>query len=81
MYRGCNPYHRLGLSWTTDRAKAEWFAERFACVMKTRVYSAHAPAGHILAMFQARKESEVVVNPAGLEDVTATPWVANSTAG
>lgn len=67
VYRGVTSYNAQNiraLSWTTDKAKAEWFAHRFN--EKGTVYMAQIKKSHILAVFASRGESEIVLNPKGL---------------
>lgn len=67
VYRGLrNPrWNKLGISWTTDRAKAEWFAMRSrmsdtnACVLVGYVRKQD-----VLSYFTGRSENEIVVLPA-----------------
>ena len=60
-YRGvAQGRERYGLSWTTDREKAEWFQNRFG--EKNELLKAAVPKEHILAYFNRRGESEVVVD-------------------
>ncbi len=62
IYRGVEPQGtELGMSWTTDRDKAVWFARRFngrGKVLKTEIAKSSA-----LAYFTGRGESEIVVLP------------------
>ena len=61
-----------GLSWTTDKAKATWFAHRFA---SSRRHDAAFLAqgvvhrGDVLAYFIGRNESEIVVLPDKVQSV------------
>ena len=64
IYRGGHPG---GMSWSLDRATAEWFGRRW----KSGVYSAVIPIEGILAVFMhTRSEAEVVVDPDYLMEVT-----------
>ena len=56
------------LSWTLDKEKAEWFAHRFG--EDGTVYQARIGKEHILAFFNARNESEVIIDPDRLTDIT-----------
>ncbi len=56
------------LSWTPDYEKANWFAHRFD--EEGTVYEARIDKRNILALFNGRKESEVVVDPKYLTDIT-----------
>lgn len=64
VYRGVTSYNgnRIkALSWTTDRETAEWFAHRFH--EEGTVYEAEISKEHIYALFNGRNESEVIVDP------------------
>jgi hypothetical protein len=70
VYRGVNAYsHVAGISWTLDREQAEWFARRFPerpdypGFVWSAVVSGRVLRHRIIALFQARQESEVVVFP------------------
>lgn len=65
IYRGAEPRHRKGLSWTIDREKAEWFARRFQ--RGGKVYSATARKVDVIAYFDCRGESEIVIDPEELK--------------
>ncbi len=70
VYRGVTPYNEKNLkalSWTVSKNKAEWFAKRFS--EKGKVYQAEIPTGSILAYFEKRNESEVVLDPSKLENI------------
>lgn len=64
VYRGVTPYNAKNikaLSWTLDRDTAEWFAHRFG--QDGTVYEAQISKAHICAVFLGRDESEVIVDP------------------
>jgi hypothetical protein len=64
VYRGCwAEVNEDGLSWTTDRAKAGWFAKRFADAHEQTpiVLVAEVDKANVVAHFLGRGESEVVV--------------------
>lgn len=77
VYRGLEDVfeHELhALSWTTDIHTAEFFANRFhkkgdapGCIYQAKISKAH-----ILAYFDRRDESEVIVEPAYLTDIHQT---------
>lgn len=68
LYRGCTPDYRAGMSWTTDRKRAEWFANRLAvAVGEGTVYQLEAPAEWVLARFDGRGEAEYVLDPEMLD--------------
>lgn len=56
------------LSWTLDSEKAEWFAHRFD--EDGAVYEAKIDKAHVYAFFSSRNESEVIVDPAFLRELT-----------
>lgn len=68
VYRGAvEGENERGLSWTMDRERAGWFAERFGKggkVWKTTV----SPRTDIVAIFTGRNEDEVVLRPSFLTD-------------
>lgn len=73
IYRGVRsdkPRNIKNLSWTLDRDKAEWFAHRFD--RDGTVYEAQIEKKHILALFNGRGESEVVVDPKYLQNLTVS---------
>jgi hypothetical protein len=63
IYRGIQrPGRHIGISWTTDRKKAEWFAQRFAFGEKKPVLlTGRVRKLKIIACFTGRNESEVLV--------------------
>ena len=65
VFRGVrDPSHFKGLSWTTDEAKAHWFANRFAHPdLKPKVVRGRVHKRHVLAHFLNRGESEIVCLP------------------
>ncbi len=78
IYRGCFAWQASvrRMSWTTDRDRAEWFAERGDMSGQNRprrVYRAEVPRRAILGHFTGRGESEVVVDLAGLCGVHVMP--------
>ena len=74
VYRGVTPYNAKNiraLSWTLDRKTADWFAHRFG--EEGTVYEAQIRKEHILALFNGRNESEVIVDPQHLEQIMESP--------
>lgn len=65
IHRGYAGTRKMCLSWTTDRAKAQWFADRFAKSLgdKTTVATGTVKKSDVLAYFIRRNESEVLVDP------------------
>jgi hypothetical protein len=66
IYRGIHrpPNRHIGISWTTDRQKAEWFAHRFASGEKKPVLlTGRVRKRKIIACFTDRNESEVLALP------------------
>lgn len=71
VYRGVTSYNAgnvKALSWTLDQEKAEWFAHRYG--EDGTVYEARISKDHIHALFISRNESEVIVDPKYLTDIT-----------
>ncbi len=59
-----------GLSWTTERERAEWFAHRFAGLdgePQARVTVGAVPKAKVIAYLLGRQENEVLALP---EDVS-----------
>lgn len=71
VYRGVtsmNAKNVKALSWTLDQDTAEWFAHRFG--ESGTVYEAQIRKEHIYAYFSGRNESEVIVDPKHLMELT-----------
>lgn len=71
VYRGVTSYNAdniKALFWTLNKEKAEWFAHRFN--EDGMVYEAQIDKEHIYAVFNGRNESEVVLDPQYLTDIT-----------
>ena len=69
LWRGAAHDRRQGMSWTSDRAKAEWFAARWTQVDLDEggsLYRTVAPPEALLCVNNGRNESEHVINPRGL---------------
>ena len=63
IYRGCGkPTGKKGLSWTTNKQKAEWFADRFKEKKSGFVYRANIRREDIVFYTDSRSEQEVVVD-------------------
>lgn len=71
VYRGVTSYNADNvktLSWTLNKETAEWFAHRFD--EDGTVYEAQVDKEHIYAVFNGRNESEVILDPQYLTDIT-----------
>jgi hypothetical protein len=71
VYRGVHSAKSNGvnaMSWTLDRETAAWFAGRYG--RQGCVYEAKIEKAHICALFLGRNESEVILNPKYLTDIT-----------
>lgn len=71
IYRGVRssrPGNVKALSWTLDREVAQWFAGRYG--RQGTVYEAKIDKKHIHALFLGRNESEVIVDPKYLTEIT-----------
>ena len=78
VYRGVTAYNTenvKALSWTLNRQTAEWFANRFG--EDGTVYEATIAKEHIYALFNGRNESEVIVDPKYLTDITEVQDMAS----
>lgn len=63
IYRGVKVDDHRGLSWTTDRSVAEWFAKRFGHNGdKCYVFTGKIRKEDIITIFNSRNENEVVCN-------------------
>ena len=82
VYRGVtskNAQNVKALSWTMDRNTAEWFANRFG--ENGTVYEAQIQKQHIYAYFSGRNESEVIVDPKYLMELTQLQTMEYQTMG
>jgi hypothetical protein len=64
IYRGTRntePKSKLGLSWTTDYAQAEWFARRYGATDGV-IWTGTIKPEKVLAYIQGRGESEIVAH-------------------
>ena len=74
IYRGVTPYNEKNiraLSWSLDYDTANWFAHRYG--EDGTVYQAQIPKAHILALFNGRNESEIIVDPKYLKEIEQMP--------
>jgi hypothetical protein len=62
IYRGASRKFALGISWTTDRSTAQWFARRYEKNNST-VFSGTVFKGHVWTVFTDRGESEILCDP------------------
>lgn len=70
VYRGGIKANRLGWSWTLDREKAVWFAERAFGPPHRYLMSTVVQKSDALAFLTSRGESEIVLDPDTLAAVT-----------
>lgn len=71
IYRGVTDYNAddiNALSWTLNPEKALWFSKRFNS--EGTVYEAQIDKTHIIALFNTRDESEIIVEPKYLENIS-----------
>ena len=76
VYRGVTPHNAKSvkaLSWSLNQETAEWFAHRFG--ENGTVYEAQIDKKHIYAYFGGRNESEVIVDPSYLTNITEVPAI------
>lgn len=70
IYRGVKVNDHRGLSWTTDRNIAEWFAKRLTHNGdKCYVFTGKIEKEDIIAIFNSRNEKEVVCNYRKIKDI------------
>jgi hypothetical protein len=76
IYRGATQGRCRGMSWTTDRDKAQWFSQRFVATHDPAyVFAVEVPPEAVLADIDAvkgngsRHEHEIVVDPSCLPRV------------
>lgn len=62
VYRGCQPFNRKGWSWTLDKEKGIWFANRRYRGVPL-LLSGEVSKDDALAYFTGRGESEILVQP------------------
>lgn len=73
VYRGVHCMEAAyGLSWTTDLAKAEWFAKRYKNKIPM-VFSGNVCKSNVIAHFLGRNEKEIVVHPEDVNDCQLMP--------
>jgi hypothetical protein len=63
IYRGAAPKYARGMSWTLDPKLAQRFADHLEVLWHGRVFTALVPKSKVLAYFQDRDESEIVIDP------------------
>lgn len=61
VYRGASERNKDGFSWTTDRAKAEWFSKRWW--VDGTVYEMEVDKKDVFALLTRRSESEIIYFP------------------
>jgi hypothetical protein len=83
LYRGCWEEYKLGMSWTTDRDMANWFAHRFDIRDNVGVlYTVTVPRELVLATFDRRGELEVVLDCLTMKDTyEIEPQAVSATVG
>jgi hypothetical protein len=71
IYRGTSYESSIkGMSWTTNKKKAIWFAQRMCNLDQGPLLaSAMVKKENVLAFFQGRNESEIVVDPEKIENL------------
>ena len=70
IYRGVDVNNYKGLSWTTDKDIAEWFAKRFVTNGdKCYVFTGKINKKEILTVFNCRNEKEVVCDYRKIKDI------------
>ena len=71
VHRGTTWGRRRGMAWTTDRQRAEWFADRWTlwATGSGMVVTATIDPGAMLAFIDDRRGSEVVLDPGALPPI------------
>ena len=70
VYRGVRVNNYKGLSWTTDKQCAEWFAKRFGISEeKSYVFTGQIKKKDIIAFFDNRNEEEIVCDYRKVKDI------------
>jgi hypothetical protein len=78
VYRGVRSNRGSGvraLSWTLEPQTAQWFANRYG--RQGQVYEAKISKQHIYALFHGRGESEIILNPKHLMELTQVQQMAS----
>ncbi len=72
IWRGSMPKFKRGLSWTLDKDKAQWFAQRFQTMGKRRgrLYSAKVAKSQVLALLNGRGEREILLSPSARKRIS-----------
>ena len=76
LYRGAIPSRRLGMSWTGDRDRAEWFAHRFDGIRGDslgKVWTVTVPRSLVLARITERREDEYVLDTTAFSKRSISP--------
>ena len=61
IYRGCDAKYKNGPSWTLDKNKAEWFANRWS-EPNPQVFEKTITKDKIFAFKDGRNEQEIIIN-------------------
>lgn len=78
IYRGVKVNNYRGLSWTTDKNVAEWFARRFGYNGdKCYVFTGIINKKDILALFSSRNEKEVVCDYRKIKNIQCEEIIIN----
>lgn len=78
IYRGVKENDYKGLSWTTDKNTAIWFAKRFSYdVDKCYVFTGQLKKNDIIAFFDSRNESEIVCDYRKIRDIQCEEILAS----
>lgn len=79
IYRGCADWNEQGWSWSTDFAKAKWFAERALSPDGNRmVVKATVSKSFVLGFLTGRNESEIVIDPEMVSSEVVEQWNARN---
>lgn len=78
IYRGCIEHNQEGWSWTTDREKARWFANRAFGADERQVLKGTVRKEDVLGYLMGRGESEIVVRPEDVMDIEVDEEFVNA---
>lgn len=79
IYRGVRVNNCKGLSWTTDKQRAEWFAKRFGISgEKGYVFTGQIKKKDIIAFFDSRNEEEIVCDYRKVKDILCEEIILSS---
>lgn len=77
VYRGVNINNHRGLSWTTNKGTAEWFAKRFLKSGECGyIFSGQIAREDVIVQFSSRNETEIVCDWKKVKDIKVEEVIA-----